>query len=52
MEWNVCFTPFIGWWKIYAADENLKKIKGKYFPIIKIIREEVLSKKIWICNSW
>lgn len=27
--------------KLYAADENLNKLKSIYFPIIKIIREEI-----------
>lgn len=31
--------------KIYAADENLQKLDDIYFPIIKVIRDEIASKK-------
>ncbi|MEG1836080.1 MAG: HpaII family restriction endonuclease [Oscillospiraceae bacterium] len=31
--------------KIYAADEDVKKIEEMYFPVLKIIREEILTKK-------
>ena len=32
--------------KIYAADDQVKKIENVYFPILKIMREEVKGKKL------
>lgn len=46
-EWSEMYVllRLLGSGKIYAADENIKKIEDIYFPILKIIREEVFSKK-------
>lgn len=32
--------------KLYAADDNLQKLESIYFPIVKIIREEIRGKRI------
>lgn len=42
-EWSEAYVllRLLGDGRIYAADENLNKIESIYFPIIKIIREEV-----------
>ena len=42
-EWSEAYVllRLLGDGRIYAADENLHKIENIYFPIIKIIREEV-----------
>lgn len=41
-EWSEIYVllKLLGDGKIYAADENLKKIEELYFPILKIIRAE------------
>ena len=46
-EWSEMYVllRLLGAGKIYAADENVQKIENIYFPILKIIREEVISKK-------
>lgn len=31
--------------RMYAADENLEQIDSMYFPIIKILREEIRNRK-------
>ena len=45
-EWSEAyvFLKLLADGKIYAADEDLEKIKDIYFPIIKIIREETKGK--------
>jgi len=42
-EWSEIYTLFklLADGKLYAADENLNRMDDIYFPIIKIIREEV-----------
>jgi len=46
-EWSeiYVFLKLLGDGKIYAADEELKKIETLYFPILKIIRAEKSNKK-------
>ncbi len=44
-EWAEIYTFFklLAEGKIYAADENMIKLEDIYFPILKIIREEVIG---------
>lgn len=46
-EWSEMYVllRLLGDGKIYAADENVHKIEDIYFPILKIIREEIATKK-------
>lgn len=46
-EWSEIYTfmRLLGDGRIYAADENLCRIETMYFPIIKIIREEIKNSK-------
>lgn len=46
-EWSEMYVllRLLGDGKIYAADENVQKLKDIYFPILKIIREEIATKK-------
>ena len=46
-EWSEIYVllRLLSTGRIYAADENLQKIEEMYFPILKIIREEIKSKK-------
>lgn len=46
-EWSEIYVLFrlLSDGKIFAANENLKKIERSYFPIIKIIREEISEKR-------
>ena len=47
-EWSELYVllRLLSHGKIYAADDNLKKIEGVYFPILKVIREEIKKSKI------
>jgi hypothetical protein len=46
-EWSEIYVllKLLAEGRIYAADDNLNRINGMYFPIIKIVRQEVNSKK-------
>lgn len=46
-KWSEIYVllRLLGDGKIYAADENVKKLGKIYFPILKIIREEIATKK-------
>lgn len=37
--------------KLYAADENLERIEEVFYPIIKILREEVGHKRAYVLNG-
>ena len=41
MERDLCFLLSIKFWKLYAADKDLNALESIYFPILKIIREEI-----------
>ena len=47
-EWSelYAFLKLLNQGRVYAADENVKKIEDVYYPILKIIREEHLGEKI------
>lgn len=47
-EWSELYVllRLLAYGKIYAADDQVKKIKNVYFPILKIIREEVKGKRL------
>ena len=46
-EWSEIYVllRLLGDGKIYSADENIKKNEDVYIPILKIFREELLTKK-------
>lgn len=46
-EWSetYVFLKLLADGKLYAADENLERINDVFYPIIKIIREEIWQKK-------
>ncbi|WP_312654154.1 HpaII family restriction endonuclease [Proteiniclasticum sp.] len=60
-EWSEIYTLFklLGDGKIHAADSNLNKLDSVYFPIIRVLREEVakqiyeykIDKKIQVYNE-
>ena len=41
-EWSEIYVllKLLGEGKVYAGDHNLDKIKGLFYPIIKILRQE------------
>ena len=47
-EWSELYVllRLLAYGKIYAADDQVKKIENVYFPILKIMREEVKGKKL------
>lgn len=47
-EWSEIYVllRLLGDGRIYAADEDLQKIEEMYFPILKIIRQEMKSSKL------
>ena len=47
-EWSELYVllRLLAYGKIYAADDKVKKIENVYFPILKIMREEVKGKKL------
>lgn len=47
-EWSelYAFIKLLKDGKIYAADENVNRIEDVYFPIIKLIREEVKNQEL------
>lgn len=47
-EWSelYAFLKLLSQGRIYAADENVKKIEEVFFPILKIIREEYAGQKL------
>lgn len=47
-EWSelYAFIKLLKDGKIYAADENVNRIENVYFPIMKLIREEIKNEKI------
>lgn len=47
-EWSELYVlaRLLSYGKLYAADENTKRIDELYFPILKILREEGKNKKI------
>ena len=46
-EWSelYVFLELLSSGKLYAADENLKKLEDIFFPILKVLREEQVDKK-------
>lgn len=46
-EWSEAYVllRLLGQGRIYAADENIDQIKEMYFPILKIIREELANNR-------
>ena len=46
-EWSEAYVllRLLAQGRMYAADENLEQIDDMYFPILKILREEMTSKK-------
>ena len=46
-EWSEAYVllRLLAQGKMYAADENLEQIDSMYFPIIKILREEIKDRK-------
>ena len=46
-EWSEVYTMFklLGEGKLFAGDENYNRIENRFFPILNIIREEVLKNK-------
>lgn len=46
-EWSELYVllRLLAYGRIYAADEDLNRIENLYFPILKIIREEIKNKK-------
>lgn len=47
-EWSELYVllRLLAYGKIYAADDNLQKIEDVYFPILKVIREEIKRNKM------
>ena len=47
-EWSELYVllRLLAYGRIYAADDQVKKIENVYFPILKIMREEVKGKKL------
>ena len=47
-EWSELYVllRLLAYGEIYAADDQVKKIENVYFPILKIIREEVKGKRL------
>lgn len=47
-EWSEVYVllRLLAYGKLYAADDNIKKVKDVYFPILKILREEIKNKKM------
>lgn len=47
-EWSELYVllRLLAYGKIYAADDRVKKIENVYFPILKIMREEIKGKKL------
>ena len=47
-EWSELYVllRLLAYGKIYAADDQVKKIENVYFPILKIIREEAKGKRL------
>jgi len=52
-EWSEAyvFLKLLGDGKLYAADQNLNKITDLFYPIIKIIRSEIGSKRDYLTNG-
>ena len=46
-EWSEAYVllRLLAQGKMYAADENLEQIDDMYFPILKILREEIENRK-------
>lgn len=46
-EWSEAYVllRLLAQGKMYAADENLEQIDDMYFPILKILREEIANRK-------
>lgn len=46
-EWSEAYVllRLLAQGRIYAADENLEQINDMYFPILKILREEIQNRK-------
>ena len=46
-EWSEAYVllRLLAQGKMYAADENLEQIDNMYFPILKILREEIANRK-------
>ena len=46
-EWSEAYVllRLLAQGRMYAADENLEQIDSMYFPIIKILREEIRNRK-------
>ena len=46
-EWSEVYTMFklLGEGKLYAGDEKYNKINNSFYPILNIIREEIIKKK-------
>ena len=52
-EWSEAYTflRLLADGKLFAADEQLNRIEDMYFPIIKIVREDVVGKPYQYCPS-
>jgi type II restriction enzyme len=46
-EWSEVYTMFklLGEGKLFAGDEKYNKIENRFYPILNIIREEIIQKQ-------
>ena len=46
-EWSEAYVllRLLAQGRIYAADENLEQIDEMYFPILKVLREEIQNRQ-------
>ena len=52
-EWSEAYVllKLLADGKLYAADENLDKIENIFYPIIKILRNEIDKKREYVLNG-